>query len=565
MIRTANADDESSGDDFLGFDLALDATVMVAHDTRIRERPRWLDAFADTDLTVISSDTTFRLWSRDFPAGRVTLGGNLLRGGGPKANYFVVIQPKPLVPRAAPTTQAESLALLTQAHPNLKPQRGEALFFLTAQCATCHRVAGRGTNFGPDLTNLGDRMEAKHIVQSILDPSAVITEGFSAHAIEAGGKSYSGVLLSTGGKVKLGLAGGNTVEIPEETITKHDILPVSAMPPMAALLAPQDVADLTAWLRSQKGTAATPPALPAKKAVTATLPSGNAELPSGDGIRFAMRDDRLVIAHSGKRLAEYVFRDPKVLRPYFANVHTLSGRKITRNHPPIAGTDATDHADMHPGIWFGFGDISGHDFWRNRARIEHVGFPTAPTVKDGVLSFQQEFRLVTTDGKQLATVTSDCVLKPNTTGLLITWEMGFRDIQDSIAFGDQEEMGFGARVATPLAEKNGGTITASTGLRTAAKTWGQAADWCDYSGIIAGEPCGITLMASSKNFRRSWWHNRDYGVFVANPFGRAAMKQGEKSVVALAAGESLSLRFGAMIHGGAGYDPAAAYREFAGR
>ena len=27
-------------------------------------------------------------------------------------------------------------------------------------------------------------------------------------------------------------------------------------------------------------------------------------------------------------------------------------------------------------------------------------------------------------------------------------------------------------------------------------------------------------MPAPSNFRTSWWHNRDYGVFVANPFGR---------------------------------------------
>ena len=55
MIRTANEDDTSRGESFLTFDLALDATVMVAHDARIRERPAWLKAFADTDLLEIRS------------------------------------------------------------------------------------------------------------------------------------------------------------------------------------------------------------------------------------------------------------------------------------------------------------------------------------------------------------------------------------------------------------------------------------------------------------------------------------------------------------------------------
>ena len=29
---------------------------------------------------------------------------------------------------------------------------------------------------------------------------------------------------------------------------------------------------------------------------------------------------------------------------------------------------------MHPGIWFGVGDLSGADFWRNKATVEHIRF-----------------------------------------------------------------------------------------------------------------------------------------------------------------------------------------------
>ena len=73
-------------------------------------------------------------------------------------------------------------------------------------------------------------------------------------------------------------------------------------------------------------------------------------------------------------------------------------------------------------------------------------------------------------------------------------------------------------------------------------------------------------MAAPANFRESWWHNRDYGVFVANPFGRAAMKQGDPSAVTVSRGTSLTLRFGAALHAAASaaepVDPAALYRSF---
>jgi hypothetical protein len=122
-------------------------------------------------------------------------------------------------------------------------------------------------------------------------------------------------------------------------------------------------------------------------------------------------------------------------------------------------------------------------------------------------------------------------------------------------------MGFGVRVATGITEKKGGMITSSTGKRTAGETWGQAATWCDYAGMLDGRRAGVTVLADPANFRASGWHNRDYGLMVANAFGREALKQGAKSAVTVKAGETLRLRYAAVLHAGTGYDPAEAGRR----
>lgn len=261
------------------------------------------------------------------------------------------------------------------------------------------------------------------------------------------------------------------------------------------------------------------------------------------------KPDRLVITHAGRPVGDYVFRDPKILRPYFANVHTPNGTKVTRNSPPVPGKDATDHETMHPGVWIGFGELSGHDFWRNKGRIEHVRFLEPPMSVHDRLEFATESHLLAADGSRLGTLISRVTLLSRAAGWLLLWEATFHAEGRDLVFGDQEEMGFGARVATAITEKNGGEILSSGGLKSATKTWGQPADWCDYSGLIAGRRAGILLMAAPSNFRPSWWHNRDYGVFVANPFGRAAMKQGSRSELTVKPGGPLRLRFGALFHG----------------
>jgi hypothetical protein len=347
------------------------------------------------------------------------------------------------------------------------------------------------------------------------------------------------------------------------------------------VLIPQHVADLCAFLLAQKAGATgavssgKPNAAGAdlakpEPAPRAAAPAGVASpavplavmWPQGDGFRVSELADRLVIAHSGQPVGEFVFRDERILRPCFANVHAPGGMKATRNHPPVAGVDATDHDTMHPGLWLAFGDISGADFWRNKGRIEHVRFIEAPSVAKARLSFATECRLRTPEGRTLCSLTNRLAIEARTNAWLITWDATFRSDDGEFSFGDQEEMGFGARVATAFTEKNGGRITSSRGLKTAKGTWGQPAEWCDYAGTVKGMPMGITLLTAPANFRPSWWHNRDYGVFVANPFGRAAMKQGEKSVVTVKRGENFHLRFGAAIHAGAGFDPAEIYRVF---
>jgi len=76
-IQTANRDKESTGSDFLSFDVNQDVTVYVAHDARIENKPAWLLSFTDTGDGLVNTDTTtLRIYARDFPAGTVTLGGN---------------------------------------------------------------------------------------------------------------------------------------------------------------------------------------------------------------------------------------------------------------------------------------------------------------------------------------------------------------------------------------------------------------------------------------------------------------------------------------------------------
>jgi hypothetical protein len=265
--------------------------------------------------------------------------------------------------------------------------------------------------------------------------------------------------------------------------------------------------------------------------------------------------DRLIITHDSKPVAHFVFADTNILRPYFAHVHTPDGIQVTRNHPPIAGIDPVDHPTMHPGIWLAFGNLSGQDFWRNKATIRHDKFTAAPKTSKGQLTFTTAATLITTNGMALGKLDSAFTLISVHDGYVLAWKAAFTPENDTFTFGDQEEMGFGIRIATPLSEKSGGTVKNSDGLTGAKNTWGKTAAWCDYSGILSNRLVGITVLPDPKNFRPSWFHSRDYGLIVANPFGQKAFTKGEPSSIPVKKGDTFTLRFAAFIHSSATNEP----------
>lgn len=285
-------------------------------------------------------------------------------------------------------------------------------------------------------------------------------------------------------------------------------------------------------------------------------------------VRFEQRDGELRITIAETEVARYVYRDPMISRPYFAPLRTLSGLQVTRNHPPRQGEDPVDHADMHPGLWMSFGELSGHDYWRLKADTQHVRFTEEPSGKPGEGSFAVRNQYLTTDGRNtVCEETCRYAIRLVPQGYRIEIRSEFSPVESSIVFGDQEEMGLGLRVASSLAvdRKQGGRILDNENRRDGAAVWGKTAEWCDYSGPLNGKWAGVTVMSGPRNFHPSWSHARDYGLIVLNPFGRNAFTKEDKSRVEVKRGETLTLRFAAVVHESdseADYSPAKAFQTF---
>ena len=291
-------------------------------------------------------------------------------------------------------------------------------------------------------------------------------------------------------------------------------------------------------------------------------------------VDFVPHVGSLKITVSNKPFATYVYDDSKITRPYFAHVHAPDGTQVTRHHPPIAGQDTQDHPEFHPGIWMAFGDISGNDYWRLKARVEHIDFTEEPHGGPGEGAFIVRNRYMDAADPQKVVCEELCKYKifARPAGTLLVWDSTFTSDHE-IYFGDQEEMGLGIRVATPMRVEAGdrslppgnGTMTDAKGRKNGAEIGGNTADWCDYSGTVDDKHVGMTIFCHPDNFRPSWFHARDYGFMAANAFGRAAFHHGAPSKVVVKPGESLRLRYGILIHAddnGITPDLNAAYNDY---
>jgi hypothetical protein len=282
-------------------------------------------------------------------------------------------------------------------------------------------------------------------------------------------------------------------------------------------------------------------------------------------VAFEFKPGKLLIQIGGKDFATYSYADPNIPRPYFAHVKSPAGIQATRNHPPIPGKDETDHATFHPGIWLAFGDINGNDYWRLKARVEHEMFVGSPQPGPGRGSFT--VRNYYLDEKGERTVMEICkhtiVARPGF--YLLTYESTFSSDKTDFYFGDQEEFGLGIRVATPISVRYGGHMINAEGLMDEKGVWGKASDWCDYHGVIDETLVGMTVMPDPANFRKSWYHARNYGFIAANPFGRKAMKQGPESKEKVEKGKEFHLGFGVAVYSApkeAEIDRNAMYQEY---
>jgi putative membrane-bound dehydrogenase-like protein len=219
------------------------------------EAPKLLPAFERAANDALGARLLAAL--QDSPA-RAGLRGNVLQ---------------PVLAKYSPEIRARGQALIASLNANAAQEnarvaellafaqqgdvrRGQAVFNSEkTACLLCHQSGHAGGKFGPDLTNIGRIRDERELLEAIVFPSATFVRGFEPMiATLHSGDVHSGILrkdapeeivLATGPDTEQRLARAAVKELQPGTL--------SPMPPgMDAVLTPQELGDLVAFLKSRQ-------------------------------------------------------------------------------------------------------------------------------------------------------------------------------------------------------------------------------------------------------------------------------------------------------------------------
>jgi len=133
--------------------------------------------------------------------------------------------------------------------------RGKAIFEGKGNCLNCHRVQGRGSRIGPELTDIGALRRAVQLEQSILDPDAeILPQNRFLRVVTKDGNTVTGRLLNQDAwTIELFDSKERLVTFQKTNVKEYSFIDKSSMPSYKGKLSTQELADLVGYLTSLKG------------------------------------------------------------------------------------------------------------------------------------------------------------------------------------------------------------------------------------------------------------------------------------------------------------------------
>ena len=133
--------------------------------------------------------------------------------------------------------------------------QGQAIFEGKGACQSCHRVRGRGSRLGPDLSEIGSQREPGALRESILHPDAeILPQNRFYRVTRRDGSTMTGRLLNHDTfTVQLMSPKQELVRFRKAELRDYGFQKNSPMSSYEGKLTPEELANLIAYLGSLKG------------------------------------------------------------------------------------------------------------------------------------------------------------------------------------------------------------------------------------------------------------------------------------------------------------------------
>lgn len=172
--------------------------------------------------------------------------------------WFAQQYPNETLPTATARTQGSEwdqktlLQHLTRAHQSGQGSVANGrTIFTKAKCAQCHVANGMGESMGPDLTGLSKRFQVRDVVESLVEPSKIISDQYQAkHIFTTDGRTLTGIVSQAPGNELIVLeTTGRKTRLPMDEVDEIEPSQVSAMPEgLLNELTLEEITDLFAFL-----------------------------------------------------------------------------------------------------------------------------------------------------------------------------------------------------------------------------------------------------------------------------------------------------------------------------
>jgi len=144
--------------------------------------------------------------------------------------------------------------MLTRVDKGRNFAKGRQAYF-AGQCIKCHRFGEEGGAVGPELTVIANRFTRRDMLESILDPSKVISDQYENSVIEtSAGKIVTGRVVDESADrvvIQPDPLSPQRIDIPKKEIESRTASKVSPMPShLADVLTPEEILDLIAFMES---------------------------------------------------------------------------------------------------------------------------------------------------------------------------------------------------------------------------------------------------------------------------------------------------------------------------